>query len=353
MTSNAVSIGRAQIANVGRNRLINGSCIVVQRASTTYTTGIGGYGGPDRWITANSGAGGSFTQSGGTMYYKGVAYPCIIQSVTTAPTTLTTTSYWYGFDHRIEGYNCFDLLGETVTVSFIFESNVTGTYCVCLRDSGSIHSYVTTFTVSAVNTPQYYSFTIPIPTNLVVGLNTSTGLELTVGFLNQGTYVTSTPNTWITGNALTVASAVNWGATAGNYIAMTNVQLESGAVATPFERRNYSIEYLLCQRYYQQQQLTCMVGLCYTSNGDTRVDIPFKQQMRAIPTITFNSTTLNVIATGNTATATNVTITIAANAITLDSYNIQTTSTTNITSTGSICFWGSNAPTTVYISAEL
>jgi hypothetical protein len=40
--------------------------------------------------------------------------------------------------------------------------------------------------------------------------------------------------------------------TAGDFLYITDVQLEPGTVATPFERRSYGQELALCQRYYYQ-----------------------------------------------------------------------------------------------------
>jgi hypothetical protein len=40
--------------------------------------------------------------------------------------------------------------------------------------------------------------------------------------------------------------------TSGDYIEVTNLQLELGKVATPFEHRSYGEELALCQRYYQK-----------------------------------------------------------------------------------------------------
>lgn len=65
----------------------------------------------------------------------------------------------------------------------------------------------------------------------------------------------------------------------------TNVQLELGSVATPFEQRPYGLELSLCQRYYQ-------TGICY-SNQDTSALlhhaalISSPVPMRITPSITY------------------------------------------------------------------
>ena len=40
---------------------------------------------------------------------------------------------------------------------------------------------------------------------------------------------------------------------------MLSVQLELGSIATPFERRPFTAELLLCQRYYEQVQLSAAI----------------------------------------------------------------------------------------------
>jgi hypothetical protein len=45
---------------------------------------------------------------------------------------------------------------------------------------------------------------------------------------------------------------VQLSATSGATFYITGVQLEAGSVASPFERRDYGRELIMCQRYYQK-----------------------------------------------------------------------------------------------------
>ena len=233
----------------GRNRVINGACNVAQRASAAFTSGSG-YAGPDRYYTANSGgAGGQFTQGQGTITYNGVAYNAVVQTVNTALTTLASGSYWLGIQHKVEGFNCHDLLGQKVSLSFLFETNVSGTYSVCLQDGPSSNSYVTTFAAVA-NTPLVVTVQgVSLATGLSIPNSNAVGFNVYVGALNNGSYNTATLNAWQSGSVISASGATNWGAAANNYIALTLLQLEAGPVATPFEFRPYSVELALCQRY--------------------------------------------------------------------------------------------------------
>ena len=66
-------------------------------------------------------------------------------------------------------------------------------------------------------------------------------------------------------------------------MAITGWQMETGSVATPFERRPYGTELQLCQRYYQRTNSYMGVG---TSGGTTLYGyLSFITQMRASPTL--------------------------------------------------------------------
>ena len=77
------------------------------------------------------------------------------------------------------------------------------------------------------------------------------------------------------------------GITSGT-VAFSMVQLEPGAVATPFERRPIGTELALCQRYYQKNNgnpsRALFQGYCVNGQGYP-ARTPFHQQMRGTPII--------------------------------------------------------------------
>lgn len=95
--------------------------------------------------------------------------------------------------------------------------------------------------------------------------------------------------------------------TAGANLAIGNVQLEEGSVATPFEQRPIGLELSLCQRYYEAIYGSNPPMVQYTANGDTRVSVPFKVSKRVPPTCTVSGYS-NVIAVGDVGVRANVTI---------------------------------------------
>lgn len=242
---------RSALGVTGRNRIINGNCAIAQRPSAAFGTGTSGYAGPDRFYVANSAsAAGQFTQSQGTIVDGGVTKFAVVQTVNTAIVSTATTNFWSGIVQQIEGFNCFDLVGSPVAVSFIFKTNVTGTFSVAVRDTTGTVSFITSFAaVSGV--PVKVAINVPaVPLTAVVPQSTASGMQIWVGALNTGTHQAPAINVWNTGSFISAPSATNWGATAGNYISLTDLQFEAGTV-TPFERRSYSYEVALCQRYYE------------------------------------------------------------------------------------------------------
>lgn len=263
-----------------RNRIINGDCRVVQRASLAVPNGTSGYGGPDRFIAANS-AGGQFTQSSGSITFGGFGRPAIVHTVNTAVTAGNLASgYWMGITQRIEGTNVYDMAGQAVTLSFIFNTNVTGTYSACLRDSGFVNTYVTTFQATA-NVPQKVSIVVNVPSNINLPATNAIGFDVSIGGICSGAWGTATLNAWQVGVANCYSSSTNWGAAVNNFIALTDLQLELGSVATAFERRSYAAENLFCKRYFQRVKIDNESYQAASQNAIWTINF---SDMRAAPT---------------------------------------------------------------------
>lgn len=251
-----------------KNRIINGDMHIAQRSTSVVVNNstVRLYGGPDRWSTEILGAGGQVTQSQSTLTYSGNTKNTVRLTVNTPSTSLSSGNFWHGLLHLVEGVNCYDLAGATATLSFIFNTNVTGTYSVVISDGVFSSSYVTTINATA-NTPTKYSITLPI--SVAIPYSTNIGLLICIGFQNTGDNQTSALNTWVAGRRFSAAGATNWSATVGNFIEVTEVQLEKGATATDFDYRPYSVELALCQRYYEigtSSWIGCATGSAVVRN---------------------------------------------------------------------------------------
>jgi hypothetical protein len=75
------------------------------------------------------------------------------------------------------------------------------------------------------------------------------------------------------------------------------VQLEPGTTASTFERRHYSAELAMCQRYYEVGR-SMVNGYMQSSGSNLFAPVCFKATKRASPTITFSNSTVSSIVNG-------------------------------------------------------
>lgn len=123
---------------------------------------------------------------------------------------------------------------------------------------------------------------------------TATTLEsFTYDITTSWTKVTKTfsaNNTWSKDDVARLYLFINGASSAwasGDWVEFSDVQLEVGDVATPFEHRSYGEELSACQRYYQRQFPATGGGVVKSSgNGIARVKCPLVQIMRVSPSVT-------------------------------------------------------------------
>ena len=283
----------------GKNRIINGDMRIDQRNAGAAVSTSSSY--PvDRFYVVE-GTSATFTS----------------QRSTTAPTGFTNSLLFtvgtgasagaaeqVQIRQAIEGFNIADLAwgtanAKSVTISFQVRSSVTGTYCVFLQSSDGGVSYVATYTISAANTFESKSITITGPTSGTFSTDNSTGVL--VGWdLGSGSNFNTTAGSWQSGQYRRTTAQANFISNSSATFYITGVQLEVGSVATPFERRDYGRELIMCQRYFEKSYIqTDAVGAAnkggYTMSpvGSNTVpliqgyaQICFSVVKRADPTIT-------------------------------------------------------------------
>jgi hypothetical protein len=303
------------------NRIINGGCRVQQRVSIVATNNVNGYGGPDRFRVSNSAAGGTVTQSASTITFGGIVKPAVLQTATAAATSITGTNFWSGFNYRIEGYDVYDLVGQPVAISFIFQASIAGTYAVALIDAASAFTYLTTITVAAANTPQLFTISVPaIPAGATIPCNNTTGLVVWIGAQNSGTFSGTASAAWQAGNFIATTGTVPWSATVGATIAMTELKLEGGSISTPFKHRPIETEVALCQRYFSSNSYRVDVFLS-SAGTIASTTITFPRTMRGIP----SSTVVNAVYSGSASAATFNSLQASSAAGVAITYTAQTT----------------------------
>lgn len=285
---NNIESQNAQVQNINggqlagmRNKIINGKMEIAQRGTIFGTASLNGIYTLDRWIIGNTTAATlTVSQQLGAADLLNSA-----RIVVGAPDASIAAGDNVVFQQNIEGFNAYDLVGKTFTVSFWVRSSLPGTYSVALRNSGFDRSYIATYTINAVDTWEYKTVTVAggLPASGGTWDFTS-GAGLRVGWtLACGTSYQTTPGVWQTGDFLAAPAQANFLATASNTFQITGVQLERGGVATPFEHRLFGQELLLCQRYYESGR-TQWNGLV-TAAHNVANEVFFKATKRAVPTL--------------------------------------------------------------------
>jgi hypothetical protein len=112
------------------------------------------------------------------------------------------------------------------------------------------------YTISASATWEKKTVVLPADTTGALDNDNASSLSC-VFMLGAGSNFTSgsLQTTWGASNfsnGTTAAGQTNLAAATNNYWQVTGVQLEAGAVATPFEFEDFGITLTKCQRYYQR-----------------------------------------------------------------------------------------------------
>lgn len=257
-----------------RNRIINGAMDIAQRGTTFSNQSAYSL---DRWFTNRNG--GATGVTFGQTYGAFGSNKNWMSVQRTAGNTNTASAVMY---QAIEGVNSRDLAGQTVTASFtlcsgstlsVTTNNVTAViyYQTTTTDIGPNGSWTAlsgvNFSVANNTGPTRYSAQFSIPSN-------ATQLEMVIGFQFAGT------------------------AGADDRYYITEVQLEAGSVATPFERRQYGQELALCQRYYEVSGTYNVFSGNTTSGVGYYHSVRYAVTKRANPSVTATDVNNNGFAAG-------------------------------------------------------
>ena len=275
-----------------RNRIINGGMVIDQRnAGASQTPTADDTFNVDRWA-AGINVASKFSMQ---------------QNTADAPTTqgfshcvkiTSLSAYSLGagdvavFKQTVEGLNMADFAWGTasakaVTLSFWVRSSLTGTFGGTMMNSAQNRAYPFTYTISAANT--WEQKTINVAGDTTGTWLTTNGAGIKLGFqLGVGSTFTGTAGSWAASNLWGATGATNILGTNGATWFITGVQLEAGSVASPFERRDYGRELMMCQRYFQKTQ--SLIAANYVAGGTTGfITWLFKVNMRAAPTVSYAS----------------------------------------------------------------
>jgi len=232
----------------GRNAIINGNFLFWQRGTSFTADGNTS----DRWRVGETTDGSLKVDRESTIKptQDAVNYAYKV-TVLTADSSLAATQY-AEIHQLIEGHNYLQFIGRTATLSFWVRSSLTGTYSVAFRNGSPYdRSYIAEYTIDNANTWEYKTITLKF--DYTGGTwNTTTGIGLYILFsLGCGSTYAAAPGSWLSGNYIASNNQVNWMATVGNTFYLSNVQLELGSSASPFEVLDGETQTLKVHRYYE------------------------------------------------------------------------------------------------------
>jgi hypothetical protein len=249
----------------------------------------------DRWF-ANSSAASKFRigQNAGSVTPP-AGFPNYLGLTSLSAYTVGSGEY-FGVTQIIEGFNAADFAwgsasARSVTLSFWVRSSLTGTFGGSLANSGYSRSYPFTYTISAANTWEYKTITVPGDTSGTWLTNNGAGVILTMS-IGSGSTLSGPAGAWAGATYTSATGATSVVGTNGATFYLTGVQLEVGTVATPFERRQFGQELALCQRYYEITG--ARIYASYAIAGvDAITSAPFRVTKRATPTMAVISGNFN------------------------------------------------------------
>jgi hypothetical protein len=251
-----------------RNRIINGAMVIDQRNAGASVTPADGAYTLDRWKT-------SVTQSSKLSIQRATTAPAGFSNsifVTSLAATTLGANDTFGFYQPIEGYNIVDLGfgtagASTISISFWVRSSITGTYSVSVTNGAVNRSCPVSYTINSANTWEQKFVTITGDTAGAWSIDNNAGLNLFFNLGVSGSYGGATSGAWVSATKTAATGQTNWVSTNGATFYITGVQLEAGSVASPFERRDYGRELIMCQRYYEvSYDIGTAVG-AVTANG--------------------------------------------------------------------------------------
>ena len=236
-----------------RNRIINGDMRIDQRNAGAAATPSSSAYTLDRWVAGMTQASKYSVQQNAGAVNPPAGFTNYLGVTTVAAYSIASSDAFY-IDQRIEGFNTADLGWGTagaqgITLSFWVRSSLTGTFGGALRNSGNTRSYPFSYTVLSANTWEQKTISIAGDNTGTWLTNNGLGIDCVFG-LGVGATYSSTSGAWAAGNFLSATGATSVVGTNGATFYITGVQLEAGSVATPFERRDYGRELMMCQRYF-------------------------------------------------------------------------------------------------------
>jgi hypothetical protein len=326
-----------------KNKIINGNFYYAQRTTAGTTTNSNGYASYDRWYFSTFGATESIASARTAFTYGQTAVPGFpsYYAVNTV-TSLAGAGNYARMTQRIE--NVVASSGQTMTLSFWAQTttatkNIAVEFVQNFGTGGSPSAEVTSIgvtTVAVTTTWAKYTVTVTFPSvaGKTLGTNGNDFYEVIFWF-DAGSSLNGRTNTL--------------GQRSGVYN-LSQVQLEFGPAATPYEDISLGDQWIMCQRYYQKTTngTIRLVGYCNSTTAATYATWLLSTPMRSSPSISDTGALASIIGTvygGTLGTAST-----ASSTSTPFGFTTLMTGATGFTSGGAT---GGLMRNTVALSAEL
>ena len=319
ITNNAVTAAKvsADVAQLGKNLLINGSCSMAQRGSVSGIGGSQTYTACDRFklFFGTGSEQGRVTTTQDTDVPSGGGFSNSLKIDCTTAESAVAAGELFALSQDIEAQNLQHLLygnaaAKTLALSFWFKSPKSGTHCVALRQPDGSRSYVREFTVASADTWEKFTVTFPGDDSGTINNDNGAGLSL-VWPLVAGSDFQVTADQWAAGSDYATSNQQNLLDNTANNIYITGVQLEVGSVATDFEHEDIGTTERKCFRYCWRlnfQNNHDLVAGYTTATTQTDFSIRTPVRMRISPTLTDSGNHLAVTQGGSGYGATDITL---------------------------------------------
>jgi len=251
-----------------RNRLINGTFRIANRANTLTVSNTSSFSFSNTWVMDRWHADlGNLSTSNVAMTIRqdvpiGQAngFSNIANVYVTRAFGATTDNTWVcPFVQTVEASGTYDLrfgqsTAKPMVLSFYANVAVAGNYSVVLRSKADNTYYANLVTL----TNSWNRQVVYVPACTIgtwgAGINGSVEVCLLGVSFGTGRAPVAPTTNWTAGPGyapVACIGAVNWMATAPSLIQVTGVQLELGTITTPFEIRLQAETTRMCQRYYE------------------------------------------------------------------------------------------------------
>ena len=269
-----------------RNRIINGSFNIWQRATSQTSAGFGS---DDRWSNAQVGSTKTASQQAFALGQTDVPGEPAYFARTVVSSVAGAANYVIK-QQRIENVRTF--AGQTATVSFWAKADASRPIAIDVLQrfgtGGGASADVVGIGAQQFNlTTSWQQFTAAIALPSIAGKTLGT---------NQGDCVELT--FWFDAGSSWNTRSASLGQQSGTFD-IAQVQFEAGPIATPFEVLPLQVEYAMCQRYYEE------LGIVVVVTGNLYLPAFYRVAKRTTPILTVKSGSLSgaTLSTGLVPTA--------------------------------------------------